>query len=264
MANENPITVGETGALPADLMDLTEEDAGKGVSFKQEDQLIPLIYILQSNSPVVEKRGISYIEGAEPGHFWLRNSLHPIVNGEQGILAIPCGMSRVWIEWLPQRQGFVMRHPDIPSDAEEQLVRADNGQERRMLIRKSNGNILQDTREFALLVTAPDIADLPFVLPCSGTKHSFARSWQTMFHQYRHPRTRDIMPSFARKYQLTTVPASNAQGKWFGIKFTDLGWVSSEQYQTARQLNEAMEKGEKRAEAPLAGAEGKGDDEIPF
>jgi hypothetical protein len=239
------------------MADMYEQDSGKGVSFKQEDQLIPLIYILQSNSPVCEKRGDSYIEGAEPGHFWLRNSLDPIADGEHGIDVTPIVMKRTWIEWLPNRQGFVGRHDAPPSDMVERMVRGDDGKEKQVLVREESGNIIQDTREFYLLVGRQG-----FVLPCSGTKHSFARQWQTMFHQFRHPKTNDVLPAFARKYRLTTVPQSNALGKWFGIKFQDLGWNSKEEYVVARNFFDSVESGEKKAEAPLATHENKED--IPF
>src|SRR5215469_6642375 len=124
-----------------ELLDMTESDAGLGVSFKQEDQLLPLIYVLQSNSPVVDRRGEVHIEGAEPGHFWLRNSLHPIADGETGIEVIPCEMVRTWIEWLPNRQGFVGRHDEPPPDLTTKMVRGDDGRERQILMRDSNGNI---------------------------------------------------------------------------------------------------------------------------
>ena len=83
MAKEPGTDIQKTrGELPAELLVDTEKDAGMGVSFKQEDQLLPLIYILQSGSPAVDKRGDNYIDGAEPGDFWLRNALDPIKNGE--------------------------------------------------------------------------------------------------------------------------------------------------------------------------------------
>src|SRR5262245_6889383 len=244
--------------VPDDLLGMTEQDAGRGVSFKQEDQLIPLIYVLQTNSPAVDKRGDAYIDGAEAGHFWLRNSLEPIHDGIEGIEAIPCGMQRTWIEWLPNRGGFVARHDQPPEDMRVTKVRGDDGREKTVLVR-DNGNIVQDTREFFLLV-----GPHPYVLPCTGTKHSFARQWNSMFHQYQHPKTGAIMPSFARKYKLTTVPASNAIGKWFGLQFEDMGFVTTAEYKAARALNEAMEKKEKRAEAPVSGEAMHSEDEIPF
>jgi hypothetical protein len=247
-------------ALPDDLMEVTSQDAGLGVSFKQEDQLLPLIYILQSNSPVTEKRSEAYIEGAEPGHFWLRNAITPIRDGVLGITAIPCEMVRTWIEWLPNRQGFVARHDEPPVDMTEKLVRDDSGRERIQLVRSGNGNVIQDTREFFLMVDGH-----PFDLPCTGTKHTFARQWQTMFHQFAHPKTGEVMPACSRKYRLTTVPMSNAIGKWFGLRFQDLGWVSKPEYDTAAAFAKAVKRGEKKAEAPMAGvAGGTKEDDIPF
>lgn len=241
--------------LPTDLVDLTEKDAGQGVSFKQEDQLLPLIYVLQTGSPCVNKRGDAYIQGAEPGHFWLKNSLQPIRDGSEGITAIECEMFHTWIEWLPNRGGFVARHDKPPEDTVQKSVRDDSGRERQVLTRSGNGNLIQDTREFYILVDGQ-----PFVLPCTGTKHTFARGWQTYFHQYHHPKTGDVMPSYSRKYKLTTVPVNNALGDWFGLKFQDLGWVTLDEYNHAKKFYKAIKAGEKKPEAP----DETGSTEIPF
>lgn len=249
--------------IPADMLDTLDQDSGMGVSFKQEDQLLPLIYVLQSNSPVVDKRGDKYVEGAEAGHFWMRNSLTPIADGEEGINVIPCEMVRSWIEWLPNRQGFVSRHANPPEDMENKIVRDDSGREKVVLIRKGNGNIIQDTREFFLLCNGR-----PFVLPCTGTKHTFARSWQTMFHQFVNPKTGSILPAFAHRYKLTTVPMSNAIGKWFGLKFQDLGVIDfATEYEPAKAFYKAVKAGEKKAEAPMADmsmGETREEGDIPF
>jgi hypothetical protein len=248
--------------LPAELMEATQQDAGMGISFKQEDQLLPLIYVLQTNSPAVDKRGDNYVDGAEAGDFWLRNSLDPITKGEEGIQVIPCEMQRTWIEWLPNRQGFVARHDQPPADMEARKIRDDSGREKTVLIRRENENIIQDTREFYLLVDGQ-----PYVLPCAGTKHTFARQWNTFYKQFQHPKTGDFMPAFHRKYRLTTIPASNAIGKWFGLKFQDEGYVTKKEYDAAKALCLAVRQGEKRAEAPDAKHEDSAatnESEIPF
>jgi hypothetical protein len=99
MANELQTALSQE-LTSQELLDMAEQDSGAGVSFKPEDQLLPLIYVLQTGSPAVEKRGDSYVEGANPGDFWLRNAIIPIRNGEEGIIAIPVEMVRTWIEWL--------------------------------------------------------------------------------------------------------------------------------------------------------------------
>jgi hypothetical protein len=263
MAKEPGTSITKPESLPAELLEVTKTDAGMGVSFKQEDQLIPLIYILQTGSPAVDKRGDNYVEGANPGDFWLRNAITPIANGEEGIVVQPCEMARSWIEWLPNRQGFVARHDNPPPDMESRKERDDSGRERTILVRGENGNIIQDTREFFLLVNGQ-----PFVLPCTGTKHTFARSWNSFFMQFRHPQTGEVMPAYSRKYRLITIPASNAVGKWFGLKFQDEGYVQSRtEYDAGKALCMAVRKGEKRAESPDAKHEESGTGEgaeIPF
>jgi hypothetical protein len=83
-----------------------------------------------------------------------------------------------------------------------------------------------------------------------------------MFHRFKHPKTGKVMPAFARKYHLTTIPASNALGKWFGLKFEDMGEASLHEIKAAIAFSNAVIKGERKAEAPIDG--GKGDDDIPF
>jgi hypothetical protein len=106
----------------------------------------------------------------------------------------------------------------------------------------------------------------PFDLPCTGTKHTFARQWQTFFHQFRHPKTGNELPAFSHKYRLTTVPMSNAVGKWFGLKFQDLGLVDfDKEYKPAKAFYDSIKRGEKGAEAPISGvAGGTKEDDIPF
>jgi hypothetical protein len=244
--------------LPAEqdeYLALTEQYAGRGVSDKPEDQLLPLIYVLQQMSPQIDKRGNNYIDGAEAGDFWLRNSLNPIRNGEEGIIAIPVDMIRRWIEWLPNRGGFVARHDAPPRDMVSKIIRGDDGRERSVLVRE-NGNIIADTREFYIIVDED-----PYVFPCSSTKHTFARQWQTMFHRFKHPKTGSIMPAFARRYRLQTVPASNALGKWFGLKFEDVGISSIQEIRLGIAFSEAILKGERKAEAPIDGGD---KEDIPF
>jgi hypothetical protein len=71
---DNPVAPSGSGAsLPDNYLDITAAMAGRGVSFKPEDQLIPLITVLQANSPQCNARLPKYVDGAEAGRFWLRN-----------------------------------------------------------------------------------------------------------------------------------------------------------------------------------------------
>lgn len=248
--------------LPAEqdeYLALMDQYAERGISFRPEDQLLPLIYILQSGSPIVEKRSESYIPGAEPGHFWLRNAIQPIRSGEEGISAIPVDMKETWVEWLPNRGGFVARHEAPPIDMMTKMIRGDDGRERSALVRRDSGNIISDTRELYIIVDGD-----PYVLPCTSTKHTFARQWQTMWHRFKHPKTGRIMPAFSRKYKLTTIPASNAIGKWFAIKFQDVGETTIPEIKLGISFSDALMTGAKKPEAPVSMAEGSKGEDIPF
>jgi hypothetical protein len=52
------------------------------------------------------------------------------------------------------------------------------------------------------------------------------------------------------------------KGKWFGLKFEDAGESSLDELKAAIAFSNAIVKGERKAEAPIAGGESKED--IPF
>jgi hypothetical protein len=137
-------------------------------------------------------------------------------------------------------------------------VIASEGGRDRPTFKRANGNVIVDTREFYILVDGQ-----PYLLPLHGTGHRFAREWTTRFHQYRHPKTGEVMPAFARRYTLVTVSAKNALGEWFGLRFIDnLGWVSVAEYEAAKTVNVMIEQGAFRVETPIADDDG-GDDNSP-
>ena len=60
-----------------------------------------------------------------------------------------------------------------------------------------------------------------------------------------------VLASHARKYKLTTKAKSNAWGRWFGVKFQDLGYVSKAEYDLARELHKIAERGAYRVELSI-------------
>jgi hypothetical protein len=224
-------------APPAEIERLMKVDAGRGVSFKSEDTQLPLVHVLQSGTPVCDKRSPNYIDGAEPGHFWFRNDLNPIRNGVTGIIVVFCETRRVWVVWKGGRQGFVEQLDQPPSDMEE--GRDENGKACFLL---PNGNVVEDTRQCFILHEGA-----PYVLPLTKSKHRFFRDINTRWRQLKDPKTGAVYPIFARRYKLTTKSVSNALGKWFGLQFADAGWASKAEYEAARALADFVEAGRYRA-----------------
>lgn len=246
----NSTAVGKTAdAPPAALASLAKKDAGKGVSTAQEDNLIPLIYVLQAQSPQVNKRNAgSYIAGAEAGSIWLRNFSDPIVAGEEGFLFQPCHFSKDWVEWIPRDNGggFVGRHAELPKDAKK--VSDPKNPSKVRYVRK-NGNEIIETRYHVGNVITAKYGAVPYVIPLTSSGHTVSRDWMFRMNSKQLP-TGDKAPSWMCLYRLRTKERTNAAGTWFTWDISDEGWVQSEEdYLRGASLHEAVTSGAKAVEA---------------
>jgi hypothetical protein len=230
MATPKELLRASTAAAPAELLAEMAQDTGLGVSSNSDDLLIPRLKIIQKTAWVVDNQRPEYLPDARVGDFLL--GLSELRSGSAGLVVIPAAMTRYWIETEPDRT-FVGRHDTLPADAKP----AYNGS--RPIHRRPDGHILEDIREFALVSELES-----YLLACRGTSHAFARRWQTMFRSQRHPQTGGILPSFASKYLLTTVPAHNSQGTWHGLKVELIGRVTdATEYAAAKMLNKIVTSG---------------------
>jgi hypothetical protein len=205
---------------------------GRGVSDKPEDATYPYLLVLQNNSRVCQVRSPDYVQGAEPGKFYLRSLPNPVHDGEKGIVVVIWTCEEGYKEWKKgqtfARGGFVGSHLVRPADA-----RLDPDDEYRTI--RANGNELVRTKQVFLLFEG-----LPYELPLKGTGLGLFRDLTTHFKFYTDDKGRTL-PCYTRRYRLRTKPMSNAQGNWFGIVFDDLGWVDGATYDTSRRLAEALE-----------------------
>lgn len=240
------LTIKKDQAPPAELLGLMEEHAGEGVSTKAEDRIIPLIYLLQANSPQVKPRDPKYVSGAKEGDIWLKNSVHQeLVNGDDGFLFQPCFFTKVWNEWRPQRGGFVGRHEHRPADATETEIQTDSGEFRLAWVRP-NGNIVAEHR---LHVGRTEHGE-QFVMSLTSTGHTTSREWMDAMNRFVLPSGKP-WPSYARWWRVSTVNVSNNRGQsWAKFKMTDGGPVTLDDLKQGVMLFEAMAKGLKEVELP--------------
>lgn len=266
---ESNVVTMQGGGLPAGLAETFERDAGQGVSTAQEDTIIPILGVLQAQSPQVNKRDPKYIEGAEAGGLML-GSLGVVWPGEVGVLFQPCHFGREYVRWRRREDGggFVGRHATMPTEAREETD-PENPQRRRWVM--PDGTELVDTRyHFGYILNGDAALPHPVgstqaLFALSSTGHTFSRQWMTQMSNLRLPSNK-LAPSRARQYLITTVPKSNAAGNWYGLKAEDRGWIpSKEQYDLGTLMYEAIEAGKLSAAAPEARTgSAAGDDQIPF
>ena len=234
------------GNVPAFLAAAIAEHAGEGVSTLQEDNLVPLIYVLQAQSPQCNKRSPEYVDQAEAGSIWLRNSGLPAVNGEEGILFQPCFFERDWVEWVPRDSGggYAGRHKDRPAEAKE-LPDPKNPAKTQWTL--PNGNTLAETRYHIGYVILDDGSTMPYVIPMSSSGHTVSRGWMFMMNSKQLGGNR--APSYACLYRLKTKERSNAAGTWFTWDVTDAGWVTTQaDFDRGADLHKAFALGEKQVD----------------
>lgn len=215
-------------------------DAGRGKATSRDDKIVPMVKLLQSQSPQCLKQKAEYIKGAEAGDFYLKGAINPLVKGTDGLVVQPCAFLRCWLEFDGSRDAnpkFVRRHEDAggrPAGIDG-LDLDENGFD----FVDHRGHRYTFSREHYVLA-----GKNAFVIPFGGSAHIASREWNTMMDHYSDE------ASWNRKYKITTVPRSNESGDWFGFKIEALdGEVSDEEYLMGRGLHEAIEAGA-RSEAP--------------
>jgi len=209
---------------------LLDQYAGAGVSTDASDNTIPFIYLVQSLSPVALKSRSEYIKGAEAGNIWPRGEKQ-VWDGEEGIRVIPCYFSKCWVEWMPNRGGFVERHETKPSQAE---LRTDPKDPKKKAWEMPNGNVVQESREHTVLVLDKYDHPTPFVIPMTGTNLKSSKDWMTLMNRKLTSKG-DIAPAFAYSYNLTTIARTNDRGDWYMWEASD-----DEKVEDATVLQEAI------------------------
>lgn len=251
-----------TTSVPAFLAAKAHEDAGKGVSNDASDNIVPLIYLLQSNSPQCNPRGPDHVENGVSGNIWLRGTGRPAIDGEQGILVQPCFFNKVWTEWrLPRGNGLAGVHADKPADAKE-APSPENPEKTIWLL--DNGNQVVETRNHVVRVFLEDKDGnptgevMPFVIAMAGTQHTVSRMWMALMGAKQIGK--DQAPSWASRYRVTTKSKTKGANTWNVFDVDDAGWIETqEDYEAGLALHEAFAKGEKIAEAAEDAAEPQGD-----
>lgn len=233
----------QAAALPANLDEAMDADAGKGISTAQEDNLVPLIYVIQPLSPQADKRDqAKYIEGAEPGSIWLKNAPEPIVPGDEGIIFQPCFFQKNWVEWIPRDNGGGLVGITETCPAEAKPVKENNVTRFVM----PNGNEVKETRYHYGFVHLGD-ERLPYCIPLTSTGHTVSRDLMSRMRS-KVTASGARAPSWAFLYKLTSVPKQNKKGRWFQFALEDVGFVESmEDYNIGKALYQSLEKGEKKA-----------------
>jgi hypothetical protein len=240
--------------VPAHLKAKIAADAGKGISESADDSLVPLLVVLQAQSPQSMKQKPEYLKGAEAGCLWMKNAPQPVVKSEVGVLAQPVSFYKNVVEWIPKNKdgsggGYVGEHKTMPADAKE-VVDRDDPERKRMM--SPRGTEYVETRNHVVILYTEDGQAFPYLIPLSSSGHSVSRQW--MFMMKSKVVEGNKVPSFAVLYRLKTILRTKGAHNWYVIdphEGSDDGtvlWASDEQYEAGKTLHEAFATGAKSAD----------------
>lgn len=220
-SNENgtkAVTAPPTGGgLPAAYNYGDDSNAGyEGTN--AQDFTVPLMAVLQSNSPVVVE---NKIETARAGHL-IDTVTQMVFPGPEGVILVPCFTEHLLAEFVPRERGggFAGNHT-MDSEIAKAAIRR-NGGKRIGKLRTdddpSKANELTETFYMYVLRLASleaTEAEGFYVLPFTGTKIKHYSAYMT--------RVRTVKakpPLFANRFRLTTFLDKNTKGQFYNVKLT--------------------------------------------
>jgi len=233
--------------------------AKTGISDRPEDNLIPMIVVLQPLSPQLDENSSKYIEDAKAGMILLRNSPGSgMVEGETGFDFQQCDYRPIWIEWIDRERGggFVARYADKNGAPDLAGVKK-HATDRFLYVNPQTGNKISNHHNHVGFVLGPH-EPLPALISFKGAGITESRNWMTMM-----PRKRpDGSPADACDvvFRIVSVKKENSKGRWYDLKAAKrLGWVTADQQRMGRELAEQFRAGEVNADYSEANSQPESD-----
>lgn len=239
--------------IPVTLsLDYLAGDAGRGSqNVTQKDTATPMLIMLQSNSPQTKKQDGKYIDGAQPGMI-LNNVSNELLDGEKGFMVVPAYFEKVFIEWKPNREGFVAIH-DVNTKLREQVKmtpvkQADGSMKELPLI--PNGNLLVETNQHYVLIVGDNGAVEPAVIPMVSTALKCSRTWNSLIKKMTMTDSKGQMfnpASYYMVYKLNSKYRTKGNNSWFTWSVQQVGPVPNRTlYEAAKAFEAAIDAGSVR------------------
>lgn len=265
-------------ALPEGLDFLSAEDLAMGAAgfegVDQESFALPFVQILQKMSPAVDPDSPGYVEGAKAGMF-INTVTGKLFDGKKGILVIPCGYKRVFIQWGARKAGggFKGEHT---VEAFQALV--DSGVavavEHKHFAPLEDGKIdpdksdyFADTRVHYVIVIDEETGEWGrAVMSLASTQIKASKRLMTMLNEKKIKVGERMItpPTFLNLVRATTIGMQKDGDTWSGVQFELVGLADKFQFADAKEFYAQFTKGEVEVDHNKAGgaAQAEGGDEI--
>ena len=244
-------------------MALFGDDAAKGFeNMTQEDMALPFVRILGQLSPQVTEGDAKYIEGAKPGMIY-NTVTSDCFDGKVGIKVIPCYYKKDFPEWSDRGDGPgapVAVH--LPNSPVIQTGKRDGSK-----IRLPNGNYLEETASYYVLIQNKAGGMSPALITMKSTQLNVSKKWNSMMKTIQIADGKGgfaIPPMHGVVYNLASVLQKNDKGSWYGWSVTQdriMGQEDKTLYLTAKDFNTSVAKGNVQTKADV---EEKAKDNTPY
>lgn len=226
-------------------LDDLQQDAGSGLqNVAAADLSTPMLLVLQANSPQVKRSEGEYIQGATDGMIF-NNLTKAIFNGDEGVVVIPCSFEKKYIEWLPNRGGFVAAH-EAGTNLKDQvkMVKSPEGKEVPTL---PNGNSLIETNQHYALIVGKDGSFEAVIIPMTSSALKASRIWNSLQKKVvlQNSKGQHFTPaSYYSTYKLTTKAKTKDKYSWYTWSVEPAGPTpSAELYAAAKAFEKAVAGG---------------------
>ena len=227
--------------------EMLDQYGGAGTSQEREDNLIPFLSVIQKTSPIADPDSEQYDEEAKVGE------IMNMATGERydSLIVQPCHFAKADVEWtLRENGGGLVAQHEIGAFPEEDIHVDEKGNRITPA-----GTQLVETK-YHTVIAYPEGGE-PFgaIVALSSTGLKVSRTWMQLMNSFKvnTAKGRVTVPSFARKYRLSTEAKKNAKGTWRQLKVEDLGFITDESELLAgRELFDNMVAGNIKADNATA------------
>ena len=210
MANGKNMTARKNGSVA-----LFGDDLSKGFeNMTQDDLALPFVRILGQLSPQVTQGDAKFIESANPGMIY-NTVTNDLFDGKKGIKVISCYYKKDYPEWNDRGEGpgapAAVHRPGSP------VIKT--GKREGSKIRLPNGNYLEETASYYVMVETKTGAYTPALITMKSTQLNVSKKWTAMMKTIQIPDGKGgfaIPPMHGVVYNLTSTLQKNDKGSWYG------------------------------------------------
>ena len=229
------------------------EDLHKGFeNMTQEDMALPYVRILGQLSAQVNEGDGKYIEGAKPGMIF-NNVTGEVFDGKKGIKVIPCYYKKDYPEKSDRGDAFATTMAvHLPTSP---VIKT--GKREGSKIRLPNGNYLEETSYYYVLMETKAGGMKPALITMKSTQLSVSKNWNSMMKSIQIADGNGgyvIPPMHGVVYNLSSVLQKNDKGSWYGWSVTQdrvMGQEDKSLYLQSKEFNTNVSKGDVQTKAEV-------------